>query len=240
MANTCRYAAAFFISGFLGANFMKTIFLAAGALLASAPAFAQDTAPAAPASGGFYVGAHLGYGWTKPDYKEPGFPDYSRNPTIDGVTAGLIAGYDFPVGSLTLGIEGDVGLLDGKADEDSDNTFNDYTAFDNKWNAHVRARVGVPVGQVKLFAAAGLALARIEADDTDDNWSSFTKTYTGWTLGAGVEHRFGGRFTGRLEYLHDEFGKESGEQTYALSPSSYDVSLNPSSDLVRFAVLFSL
>jgi outer membrane immunogenic protein len=215
----------------------KFLLAAVGASLASTPALAQG---AAPADGGFYIGAHVGYGWTKPDYREPGFPAYNRNPTLNGFAGGLLAGYDFPVGAVTLGLEGDVGLLDGKASANSGATYNDYTALKTKWNAHVRAKLGVPVGSVKLFAAGGLALARVEADDTDPNWSSFEKTFTGWTLGAGVEHRFAGRLTGRLEYLHDEFGRKSGQQNYSLSPSSYDVSVKPSSNLVRVALLFAL
>ena len=214
--------------------------LAASAMLAAVPAYAQDTAPAAPANGGFYAGVHLGYGWSKPGYEEPDYPDYDLNPTMQGLAGGLVAGYDMPMNGLTLGIEGDIGLLDAekKANEDAD--YNDYTAFDMKWNAHLRARVGTELGGARLFVAGGLAIAKLEADDTDDDWGSFTKTYTGWTLGGGAEQRVSDRLSIRAEYLHDEFGRKNGEQSCCGGSSDYDISVKPDSDLFRFAVLYAL
>jgi len=225
---------------------MNLYLLAAGALLATTPAVAEETssaavengAPAVVADAGFYAGIYLGYGWTKPDFNEPDDPGYGRNPTVDGLAAGLLAGYDFAVGRVAVAIEGDFGMLGGD-EEDSDSAPNNFTAFDNKWDAHLRAKVGVPVGSIKLFAAGGLAIARLESDDTDPTWGRFNKTYKGWTLGGGIERRLGTRFTGRVEYLHDEFGKESGE-VRKTPVGQYAVTQEPSSDLIRLAVLFSL
>lgn len=210
--------------------------LAASALLAAVPAYAQDAAPA-PAAGGFYAGVHAGYGWSNPGYREPDYSDYDRNPDLKGFTGGILAGYDMISNNIMYGVEGDFGLVDGKKGNDENADYNDYTAFDLKWNAHLRARVGTDVGGAKLFVAGGLALAKLKTDDVDSGWSSFTKTYSGWTLGAGVEGRVSNRVSLRGEYLHDEFGRKSGEQSCCGGASSYDISVKPDSDIVRLAVI---
>lgn len=180
-----------------------------------------------------YAGVFAGYAMSKPDYQEPSFPDYARNPSMNGANAGVYVGHDFVTSGIHAGVEADFGHLDNSAPNDPAAAFNDYTAFKAKWNAHARVRVGVPVGaSTKLFAAGGAAFMKLDTDDVDPGWGHFERTYTGWTLGGGVEHTVASKLALRLEYLHDEYGSRSGNVDDSGVPG-YDVRVAPSSDIVR-------
>lgn len=189
------------------------------------------------AGGNSYVGLLTGYSATSPDYSEPGFSSGGggRNPRMEGAAVGIYAGHDFKVGRVTLGIEGDFGLLnnDGPADPDAANS---YTAFRSRWNGHVRSRLGLKLGSsTKVYAAGGAALYRMVTDDTDPDWGISTQTHLGWTLGGGVERKVGRRFSIRLEYLHDSFGARTGTITYFGVPD-YSPRTKPDNDSVRFGL----
>jgi outer membrane immunogenic protein len=227
---------------------MKSLFLAASALLVASPAFAQETAAAASAApaandDGFYAGVHLGYSSTRPHYQEPEYPDYARNPAIDGVTGGILAGYRTMVSpSVSVGIEADFGLSGADVGAKDDATNNDYIAFDQEWTAHVRAKLGYAVRPgTTLFLAGGLALTRLEAnyepDYSENDASDFRKTYRGWSLGAGVEQRISDRLGVRLEYLHDQFSSRKGNQYFGGTPD-WEIRLNPNTETVRAALTY--
>ena len=228
---------------------MKNLFLAASALLVASPAFAQETAaadaaPAAVAStGNFYAGVHLGYNSTRPHYQEPEYPSYARNPTVDGLVGGVLLGYRTPVSpSLSLGVEADFGLSGADVGADDDNENNDYIAFDQEWTAHARVKLGYAVRpNTSIFVAGGLALTRLEAnyepDYSENDASDFRKTYRGWSLGAGVEHRISDRLGARLEYIHDQYGSRKGVQYFGGTPD-WDIRLNPNTETVRAALTY--
>lgn len=189
--------------------------------------------PAAAQASDSYVGAFASYSASKPDYQEPNFPDYSRNPLMSGVAGGVYAGHDFISTGVHVGIEGDFGWVDNSVPNDPTASFNTYTSFKAKWNAHVRARAAVPIGtSTKLFAAGGVAFLNLDSDDTDPGWGHFERTYTGWTLGGGIEHSLSEKLVIRIEYLHDDYGAKFGNIDDTGSPG-YDVRLAPRSDAAR-------
>jgi outer membrane immunogenic protein len=96
------------------------------------------------------------------------------------------------------------------------------------WFGTLRGRLGVtPTDRWLIYLTGGLAFGEIRSDATFSVPSavaacivgvpcpapppttasgSFSQTKIGWVLGAGVEAALGGNWTGKLEYLHIDFG----------------------------------
>ena len=80
--------------------------------------------------------------------------------------------------------------------------------------ATIRARIGYAFGTTLFYGTGGLALVHanevIVGNDADE--SNFYQGWkTGYVVGAGVEHAFTPRLSGKIEYLYtDGFGSESG------------------------------
>jgi len=85
------------------------------------------------------------------------------------------------------------------------------------WFGTLRLRVGVIlVPTVLAYVTGGLAYGRIDSDGTfsgftvaglaTSNTFSGSATKAGWTVGAGLEARLGGNWTGKIEYLYLDLG----------------------------------
>jgi outer membrane immunogenic protein len=72
----------------------------------------------------------------------------------------------------------------------------------------VRGRVGLPFGQFMPFIAGGLAVDDIHAEDTLFGVSG-THWEAGWTIGAGVDYKITPQISLRLEYLYQDFGRQT-------------------------------
>jgi outer membrane immunogenic protein len=106
--------------------------------------------------------------------------------------------------------------------------------YDINWTSHVRGRVGYAFDSWLVYAAGGLAVAdftfhpgdvvtttttfgfdpntgNLVSDATTSRVSrpSTSKTYTGFSIGGGVEHAFNSWLIGRVEYLYDDFGSKT-------------------------------
>lgn len=175
----------------------------AALLVPAQGAGAQDAAPY-DWSGG-YVGGHAGWLWGTPEYSETGMNPFDVRPDFDGIAGGILAGYGRRVGGFVIGIEADGGLIDADHRSNDPNA-NDYTAFDIDWNAHLRARIGLPVARTLFYVAGGLAAAQLTVDDIDPGFGEDDEIHLGWTLGGGVEHALGDSLVVRVEYLYDDYG----------------------------------
>jgi outer membrane immunogenic protein len=171
-----------------------------------ADVYAADTKLPAGWSGP-YIGAFAGYSWIDLEYDEPDYPGFDRNPNIDGLTGGLLLGYNHRFDSILVGVEADAGL--GDLSESPDRSArNYYSAFDIDWNAHVRARLGLVSSSTLLYVAGGLALAGLTVDDREPGWGEDDDTHVGWTVGAGIEQAIAKNLRVRIEYLYDDYGSE--------------------------------
>jgi outer membrane immunogenic protein len=152
---------------------------------------------------GYYVGATAGFGWA--------------GDTIDneGWIAGGYAGANLQLNSnIVIGLEGDF-TFTGK--EGTSGT----TTVSNPWNTTLRGRVGYAFNRLMIYGTAGVAVGRLEVDDTVGPTSE-EATRVGWTAGAGVEAALTDNIIGRLEYRFTDLGSE----TFApgsISYSSHDV-----------------
>lgn len=197
---------------------------AAGGLLAGLVLLAQATGAAADGGTtwtGFYLGLHVGAFWGDASYDEPDFPIDDFSGDLDGLVGGLYGGYAWQLGDAVLGLEVDGGASGASLSADGpDNT---YTVLNLNWNAHLRARAGWSFGQWQVFAAGGLALGRVEIEDSDPGWGSVEETQVGWSVGGGIEAAVTPSLRFRVEYLYDDYGDQSGGISNAAGDFTYKV-----------------
>ncbi|MDR7221713.1 porin family protein [Aminobacter aminovorans] len=202
---------------------MKTVLLASTFLLAVAgSAFAADVvahepAPAAAPAGfvwtGGYVGLHGGYAWLN------GTVDVAtaeRPFDIDGFDNGLLgvhAGYNWQLnGNFVAGVEADISHTWTKRDLVVRVSVPDFLPMDipveagTNWQGSARLRVGYAMDRTLIFATGGVGFANtyVKMQAYDES-----KTFLGWTAGAGIEHAFTDNWIGRFEYRYADFGSEA-------------------------------
>ncbi|WEK52562.1 MAG: porin family protein [Candidatus Kaistia colombiensis] len=181
--------------------------------------------PAAPAPAftwtGLYLGAHGGYAGA--DFKtEPTDAYGGQKP--DGFFGGGQAGYNYQFSNnIVLGLEADASFGDQKDDisvllaSDEVSFGLDYATRIDAFGT-VRTRAGYAVDRFLPYVTGGLAWANagldfhrvITADGNVavDNRASDKQTFTGWTLGAGLEYAVTDHITAKVEYLYADLGSK--------------------------------
>ncbi|WEK52561.1 MAG: porin family protein [Candidatus Kaistia colombiensis] len=184
----------------------------------------EEAAVAAPAFNwtGLYAGVHAGYGWG--DFSSPldsanfFLGDLSRNP--DGIFGGGQIGYNYQFSNnLVAGFEIDASIadLDGIGEltltSGSDRaTISQGSKIDAFGT--VRGRLGYAADRFLPYVTGGLAWARTSyefgLDQTDFPGIHFSdkQTFTGWTLGAGLEYAVTNNVTAKVEYLYADLGSK--------------------------------
>ena len=217
---------------------MKKVLFAVAALatISTLPAIAADmrarpapvykAAPAMVAAynwTGFYIGGQVGYQWNADDHTVSGVvPVAVGGPgpvgpfffESDGAVYGGHAGFNWQAGQWVFGVEGDfegssvkedfsISLLGGTA----------TLAFEQKWQASLRARLGWALwDRGMIYATGGAAWADFEnslvifaGPGGPLTEPPFGDTVSGWTIGAGAEWALWQNWTGRIEYRYTDF-----------------------------------
>ncbi|TCR91927.1 outer membrane protein [Rhizobium sp. BK376] len=209
---------------------LSSIFATFVAVAAFAPAMAADavTAPPAPPIAeqvpvftwtGPYAGIRGGGSWVDGDFD---FPGGSASQHFNGGLIGGFLGYNWQMdNNVVIGAEGDLNYnwnkeeivpgVDGGTDVDGS----------------VRARVGYAFDKTLVYATGGWQISRGYLDAGD---GKETKTFNGWTLGAGVDHAFTNNIFGRVEYRYTDFGSKDIGNT--------NVDLNQNAVVVGVGVKF--
>ncbi len=179
------------------------------ALLGTIPAYAADTvmeeppAPAAPMEepplntwSGPYAGVTVGYGFAGETEDET----FGNQVDTDGFLAGGFVGYNYQVGNIVAGAEGDIGYnwADGT---------NAGLTSESGVEGSLRARLGYVISpQILLYATAGGAAKDLEISDAT---GSDSNTMLGWTAGAGADIMITEQVFGRVEYRYTDFGSDT-------------------------------
>jgi outer membrane immunogenic protein len=160
---------------------------------------------------GFYVGGDIGYRFgTSSDLVFPtalgpgaGIAGGSFSP--NGVTGGAHIGYNYQVGMIVFGLEGNI---DGSSYRGVQpiGAFGTLTTTSDI-DASIRGRVGVALDRALIYGTGGVAFAPFRnqfvsggaADDT-------TTTQVGWTLGGGIEYALTNNWSLRGEYRYTDYG----------------------------------
>lgn len=197
---------------------MRSILLATAAVFATTScSFAADVLTQEPVTStynwtGLYVGAQAGYEWARTSYTFNG-PVPSGRFTPSGFVGGVYVGYNHQFDSpLVVGVEGDIEYANVK--DSFNNPFGNRSAgsADLRWQGSVRARVGYAFDRFLPYVTGGVAFGhfRFEGGPAPGSLQSWTKTKTGWTIGAGLEYAFADRWSARVDYRYTDFGTASG------------------------------
>ena len=197
---------------------------------------------------GFYVGANAGYAWGNNDnngdvfFFPPGSIVGSGDTTgtltlfnngrgnEDGFTAGGTVGFNYQMGAIVVGIEGDLNWADIGRNGNS-NFGGSYTFVGTPglafappaatvatngngidWFGTIRARAGVAFDRALIYGTGGFAFGSGGNNGNgfcgglafgcgnDDDWRG------GWTAGGGVEYAFTNNLTAKVEGLYVNLG----------------------------------
>lgn len=144
---------------------------------------------------GPYIGISGGYGFGSSDFSGGGSVD------PDGGLFGATIGYNWQMGQLVTGIEGDISWSGMR---DSGACALGACRVENNWLGTVRGRLGYNAGRWMPYVTGGLAVGDIDARVAGVSSSS---TELGWTIGAGIEAQIAGPWTAKVEYLYVDLGE---------------------------------
>ncbi len=152
---------------------------------------------------GGYVGLQGGYAWGDASF-DPGTGSLDASP--DGGMFGGYAGYNWQIGQVVLGVEGDVNAV-----------WNDETVsvpggsveLETDYLASIRGRLGYAWDRVMLYGTGGVAFTDASATTTINGQNfDMSDTLTGWTVGAGIDYALTDNWVGRVEYRYYDFSNE--------------------------------
>lgn len=180
--------------------------LAGTTLAAATPALAQDRAPFT----GPRVEALVGYDNLRSGSEDDGTNTGSNNgdESIDGVGYGVGVGFDFDLGGVVLGVEGE--YLESEAEQEFGETI-DGTAFlgriETGRDLYLGARLGVAVTpRTLVYVKGGYTNTSIESAFTSSSDSvDFDTSVDGWRAGAGIEQMLGRNFYVKGEYRYSNY-----------------------------------
>ena len=201
--------------------FLNTSIVVVAMISASASATAADL----PASwSGFYLGANAGYGSSARDgahIVRPGGiivdPDVFNKLTLDGFAGGGTIGYNYQMGGVVLGVEGDFDFLNAHDSRQLNTAYFDRLSTSIDWLATARVRAGYTFGPALVYATGGAAFAKFESDEFYSfpgyGTISDSETKIGFAVGGGVEYVLTANLSMKTEYLYADFGKQSFDIT---------------------------
>lgn len=198
---------------------MKKLLLASAAVaaLATGAQAADLGAPRAPIAAavmapafswtGFYLGAHVGYGWAQARYTDFTATFGPGSINANGFFGGIQGGYNWQMNNFVFGIEADVaaGALNRTFALGGGDTYRASVPF----LSTVRARAGFAADRALFYVTGGLGIATFQDRVFDASVpATFTgsSTRAGYALGAGVEYAFTPNWTAKVEYMYYGFG----------------------------------
>ena len=140
-------------------------------------------APAVYNWNGVYVGANIGYDWSK-----------VTNSAVEpsGFLGGLQAGFNWQNGQFVVGGETDIQVTG------ADDTFAPYK-FSNPWFGTLRGRAGWALNNMLFYGTLGLAYGELKGETFGLDES---KTHIGWAGGLGMEVGLMPNWSAKVEYLY--------------------------------------
>jgi outer membrane immunogenic protein len=176
---------------------------------------------------GFYVGAHIGGGWTGGDDGQ------------SGLVGGGQFGWNYQVGQWVLGVEGDMAATSIK-DSASVTVFvpgggvgfaHGEASLD--WISTFAGRFGWTFDRWLVYGKLGGAWAHVSADAFASVpgmsvSASLDKTFSGWVLGVGTEYALRDNWSVKLEYNMLDFGNDFGDKVHVVKGGvNYRLNFDP-------------
>jgi outer membrane immunogenic protein len=218
-----------------------------------APVYAPGPPPVylpAPFWQGFYVGGHLGLNFANIDAaNNVVFVGGVALPTTmsvssSGFLGGAQAGYNFQFGNFLYGIEFDLGGMDIGGSRTFVDTLTPARTFTvsgaSGWYGDIAARGGFVYGNVLFYAKGGFAFfsGGVTVSDAFDGIHQDGGTFTGWTLGAGVEYMLNPSWTIKGEYLYYDLGDNALSCCFGSTAGRFDNNLTMNTLKIGFNYIF--
>lgn len=189
----------------------------------------QPAIPAAPpvfSWTGFYIGVQGGGEFASQsgmwgDAAQKGLSPYVNSPS-GGLIGGRV-GYNWQVGNVVLGVEGDANAALGVSALTS-TVYNSLGLNGNPVgttrypirgeqasNEDIRLRLGYAFDRALLYSAVGVAFGDVKTTyygsaPPNAPYLSVSTQRVGWTLGGGLEYAFTDAILGQLEYRYTDLG----------------------------------
>jgi outer membrane immunogenic protein len=130
----------------------------------------------------------------------------TANNKPNGWLVGGTIGYNYQIGSIVWGFEGDWDWSNVKATVACAPGVNCST--ENTWLATFRGRVGYAFDRWLPYITGGGAYGRVKAtlSAAGVDLASAASNQLGWTIGGGLEYAFMGNWSAKLEYLYVDLG----------------------------------
>lgn len=185
-------------------------------------------APALPAFynwTGFYAGVQIGHSWGQDTTKEfftagrvPVRSDYVYDYSADSLIGGGHLGFNYQMGSLVLGVEGDLEASNASGG------FNDaggrpgpiidpggIVRVKQDWQGSVRARIGYAFDRFMIYGSAGVSFSQFEYSYFNPfplvragEGDKFSRT--GFTVGGGANYAITDNVILGLDYRYTDYG----------------------------------
>jgi outer membrane immunogenic protein len=206
-------------------RFARIVLLATTVSAAGVSAFAADlppqTQPVAPVAyvpafswTGFYLGGELGWIQTNAEYTTGaqilGVPFLVTSASDkNGLIYGGLAGYNYQVGQLVLGVEGDfAGWTVGRIRYTA--ITGDFLTAHSKWAGSIRGRLGYAFDHALFYLTGGAAFISNETSIPTTGISiGGDGTRAGWTVGAGLDYAFTNNWFSGIEYRYSQYQSRS-------------------------------
>jgi outer membrane immunogenic protein len=196
---------------------------------------------------GFYIGGHVGYGWSTGDTSFEGLPTpaafgaldtQSLHPEANGTFAGGQLGFNYQFSKIVIGAETDFSGSDFDGTRHRSpipqfgggTTPGELTAHENTdWFGTFRGRLGfVPMCRLLCYGTGGVAYGHTQYFGNTafpgvpgiQYPRDVDDTNVGWTVGGGLEYAIGQHWSVKAEYLYLDFGSKgfTGEPIPANPP----------------------
>ena len=156
---------------------------------------------------GFYVGAHIGYGWADFTGVDPVVGVLTDSVSAKGFIYGGQLGFNYQMGSWVFGIEGDFSFGDVKYSEDFLGLATAEVKLDRIFT--VAGRIGYAFDRTLFYGKFGGAWTQEKYNfNVLGATASGTVDRTGWLLGVGLEYAFLGNWSAKIEYNYMDMGSK--------------------------------
>jgi outer membrane immunogenic protein len=181
---------------------------------------------------GCHVGLHGGWGWGSQavNARSSDILNTTSDVHTDGALLGGQAGCDYQFANgWVVGIEGDAAALNAKENIRPFAGQSDSVRIDTQWLASVTGRLGYAglLPQTLVYVKGGGAWARQEYNTSGLPSSllngEFSKTFSGWTAGAGIAWAFSGNWSVFVEYNHYDFGGNFSRTAPSFVPDTINI-----------------
>ncbi len=203
------------------------------ALILAGVSTAAFAVPVAAQDGSAFTGpraeALIGYDIVRPGSTTDIDNDDDIDQSIEDVTYGVGLGYDFDMGGVVLGVEGE--WMNSEASTEFDSTA--FTGFgvsniEAGRDLYVGARAGIlATPSTLVYAKGGYTNASMNVLATDNTTDVRTDAdLDGWRVGAGVEQMFGENFYVKGEYRYSNYAEGEFEAPSGMESDRFDVDLD--------------